>query len=112
MTKEDREEERRQPIGEANPGGRSEATISSEAIISSEDVRANAYPNDLLRRADDVSDSEVALRQACKAIATLIRRSYEVSRVEIVGKPAMHYINRRETGVPTSDRPFYAKQKV
>lgn len=59
-----------------------------------------------------ITASEEALEQACKATATLIRRSYEISRIEIVGRPAMHYVNRRETGAPTSDRPFYGKQKV
>ena len=99
MTKEDRgEEERRQPVGEANPGGQSVG----------EDIHDNEPPG----QTDDVSESEEALRQACKATATLIRRSYQVSRVEIVGKPAMYYIHRRETGAPTSDRPFYAKQKA
>ena len=52
------------------------------------------------------------MEQAYKATATLIRQSYNVSRVEIVGRAAMHYVNRRETGAPTSDRPFYGKQKV
>lgn len=99
MTKEDRdEEERRQPVGEANPEGQS----------IGENIDDNKPPG----QTDDTSESEEALRQACKATATLIRRSYQVSRVEIVGKPAMYYINRRETGASTSDRPFYAKQKV
>ena len=71
-------EERRQPIGEANVG----------------------------------VDSEDGLRIACKATALLIRQSYQASRIEIVGRPAMQYINRRETGASSNDRPFYAKQKV
>nr|POE87058.1 atp-dependent dna helicase tlh1 [Quercus suber] len=62
--------------------------------------------------ASAVTASEEALEQACKATRSLIRRAYQVSRVEIVGRPAMLYINRRETGAVSSDRPFYGKQKV
>ena len=87
------EGERTQPLGEAN-GGRepvSEANNDTDAAIA---------------------DSEAALEQACKATRSLIRRSYQTSRVEIVGRPAMHYVNRRESGATSNDRPFYGKQKV
>ncbi|KAK5110579.1 hypothetical protein LTR85_000994 [Meristemomyces frigidus] len=59
-----------------------------------------------------VMESEQALVQACKATAKLNRRSYQASQIEIVGRPVMQYVNRRETGASTSDRPFYSKQKV
>ena len=59
-----------------------------------------------------IAASEEALEQACQATRTLIRRSYQASRIEIVGRAAMHYVHRRETGAPTSNRPFYGKQKV
>jgi hypothetical protein len=42
----------------------------------------------------------------------LIRRSFQASRVEIVGRHALHCVNRRENGAPNNDRPFYGKQKV
>ena len=56
--------------------------------------------------------SEEALEQACKATRSSIRRAYQVSRIEIVGRPSMMYINRREAGAVSNDRPFYGKQKV
>ncbi|KAK5007253.1 hypothetical protein LTR28_005513, partial [Elasticomyces elasticus] len=56
--------------------------------------------------------SERALEKACKATVSLIRRSFKASRVEIVGRPAMEYVNRREAGASNNDRPFYGKQKV
>ena len=57
-------------------------------------------------------ESEQALEQACQATAALIRQSYRASQIDIVGRPAMEYVNRRETGAPSSDRPFYSGQKV
>ena len=42
----------------------------------------------------------------------LIRRSFQTSRVEIVGRHALHCVNRRENGAPNNDKPFYGKQKI
>lgn len=82
-----------EPVGEAT--GRGEP--HSEA---SEDMDAT------------FAESEEALQQACRATESLIRRAFQVSRVEIVGRPSMEYVNRRETGAADSNRPFYGKQKV
>jgi hypothetical protein len=41
-----------------------------------------------------------------------IRRSFQISRVEIVGRHALHCVNRRENGAPNNDKPFYGKQKT
>lgn len=88
MTKQDRVVEKneidgQQPVGEAND----EATAT---IVASEE----------------------ALEEVCKATRSLIRRSYQASRIEIVGRAAMHYIDRRETRASANDRPFYGKQMV
>jgi hypothetical protein len=32
--------------------------------------------------------------------------------MEIVGRYALHYINRCENGAPNNDKPFYGKQKI
>lgn len=61
---------------------------------------------------EDQIDSERALGRASKGTAILIRRSFEASRVEIVGRHALHCINRRENGAADSNKPFYSKQKV
>jgi hypothetical protein len=42
----------------------------------------------------------------------LIRRSFQTSRVEVVGRHALHCVNRRENGIPNNDKPFYGKQKI
>ena len=116
---EDKEERRREPIGEAN--GEEERRREPIGEANGEEERrrepigeANGEEE---RRREPIGEantakSEAALEQACKATVTLIRQSYTISRVEIVGRAAMHYVNRRETGAPTSDRPFYGKQKV
>nr|OQO32516.1 hypothetical protein B0A51_00925 [Rachicladosporium sp. CCFEE 5018] len=55
---------------------------------------------------------EEALEKACIGTAVLIRRSFNASRAEIVGRHALQCVHRRENGAATSDRPFYGKQKV
>ena len=52
------------------------------------------------------------MSRACEGTVLLIRRSFQASRVEIVGRYALHCVNRRENGAPSNDRPFYGKQKV
>ena len=56
--------------------------------------------------------SERALRHACEATQLLIRRSFRICRPEIVNRSALEYVNRREVGVLSSNRPFYGKQNV
>lgn len=55
---------------------------------------------------------EKALSRACEGTVLLIRRSFQTSRVEIVGRHALHCVNRRENGAPNNDKPFYGKQKI
>jgi superfamily II DNA helicase RecQ len=57
-------------------------------------------------------DHEKALSRACEGTVLLIRRSFQFSRIEIVGRHALHCINRRENGAPNNDKPFYGKQKI
>ncbi|XP_022163480.1 uncharacterized protein LOC111028984 [Myzus persicae] len=57
-------------------------------------------------------DREKALSRACEGTVLLIRRSFQTSRVEIVGRHALHCVNRRENGAPNNDKPFYGKQKI
>ena len=62
-------------------------------------------------RAIEEEDKE-GLKRACVSTTILIRRSFNASRAEIVGRHALQCVHRRENGAPTSDRPFYGKQKV
>jgi hypothetical protein len=55
---------------------------------------------------------EEAPRARRKRSMLLIRRSFQASRVEIVGRHALHCINRRENGAPNNDKPFDGKQKI
>jgi hypothetical protein len=57
-------------------------------------------------------DREKASSRACEDAVLLIRRSFQTSRVEIVGRHALHCVNRRENGAPNNDKPFYGKQKI
>jgi superfamily II DNA helicase RecQ len=114
VTKEDIDGKEKQPTGEANeedgePVG--EATGWGEPV-----GEATGWGEPNSEASEEINaafvESEEALEQACKATQWLIRRAYQVSRVDIVGRPAMEYVNRRETGAPDSNRPFYGKQKV
>jgi hypothetical protein len=58
------------------------------------------------------TDQEKALSRACEGTVLLIRRSFQTSRVEIVGRHALHCVNRRENGTPNNDKPFYGKQGI
>jgi hypothetical protein len=55
---------------------------------------------------------EKALSRACEGTISFIRRSFQTSRVEVVGRQALYCINRRENGAPNNDKSFYSKQKI
>ena len=57
-------------------------------------------------------DQEKALFRACESTVLLIRRSLKISRVEIVGRHALHFVNRRENRAPNNDKIFYGKKKI
>ena len=116
-----KEEGKGEPIGEANGedvrdtgepiGGANRGEAEREEEPIGEANRGEDRRREPIGEAN-IAKSKVALEQAYKATATLIRQSYNVSRVEIVGRAVIHYVNRRETGALTSDRLFYGKQKV
>lgn len=55
------------------------------------------------RKREAHEESERALVEACEATIRLIRRLFNASRIEIVGRPAMEYIHRREVGAPNNN---------
>jgi len=42
----------------------------------------------------------------------LIRKAISISKLDIVGRTALEYVNQRETGESKNERPFYVGQKV
>jgi len=58
------------------------------------------------------TEEEQGLGEACNALRRLIRKAFRTSRPEVVGRSALEFINRRETGAKTNQVPFYSKQKV
>jgi superfamily II DNA helicase RecQ len=52
------------------------------------------------------------LEDACKAMRRAIQHAFASCRPEVVGRPALELIERRETGAESSEKPFYAQQKV
>jgi hypothetical protein len=53
---------------------------------------------------------EKALDRVCWAVRIVIWKAQQASRAEMVGMAAINYINRRETGNITNEKPFNARQ--
>jgi hypothetical protein len=54
--------------------------------------------------------NEKALSKLCWAVQTVIWKAQQASRPSVVGFPAMNYVNRREMGSETNEKPFNARQ--
>jgi superfamily II DNA/RNA helicase len=67
-----------------------------------------------IQAADDVEASEEApgLVEACKATRRLIRRAFSIVKPVIVGRAALEYVNRRECGAASQEKPFYGEQQT
>jgi hypothetical protein len=55
-------------------------------------------------------DEEKGLFQACRAVERLIFKAQKASQAGVVGWPAINYINRREFGGDSNEKPFYTQQ--
>jgi hypothetical protein len=58
------------------------------------------------------NNKECELGTACKAMRRVIRKAFQSCRFEIVGRHTLELIERRETGAPSNEKPFYARQRV
>ena len=63
------------------------------------------------RDRDDRARSEAALTVVLLAVERVIWRAQKASQVEVVGSAAVNYIERREVGGETNEKPFNAAQK-
>ncbi|KAH6628947.1 hypothetical protein F5144DRAFT_594835 [Chaetomium tenue] len=63
------------------------------------------------RDRDDRARSETALAIVLLAVERVIWRAQKASQVEVVGSAAVNYIERREVGGETNEKPFNAAQK-
>ncbi|KAK3065682.1 hypothetical protein LTR53_018148, partial [Teratosphaeriaceae sp. CCFEE 6253] len=57
-------------------------------------------------------DEAAGLGRACRATRQLIRQVMTTARVHIVSRAALEAVHRRECGVASNERLFYAEQKV
>jgi superfamily II DNA/RNA helicase len=55
---------------------------------------------------------EQELSVACRAMRRVIRKAFRSCRFEVVGRHTLELIERRETGAPSNEKPFYARQRV
>ena len=63
------------------------------------------------RDRDGRARSEAALAVVLLAVERMIWRVQKASQVEVVGSAAVNYIERREVGGETNEKPFNAAQK-
>lgn len=63
-------------------------------------------------RQDVHNEDEAALVKACHAMQRLVQKAFRASRPEVVGRPALELIERRETGAESNEKPFYSHQKL
>jgi hypothetical protein len=66
----------------------------------------------LLKMARKPPHKERALFEVCWAVRMIIWRAQQTSKASVVGMPAMIYINRREFGNTTNEKPFNAQQTI
>jgi superfamily II DNA helicase RecQ len=64
----------------------------------------------LLKMARKPPHKERALFEVCWAVRMIIWRAQQASKASVVGMPAMMYINRREFGNTTNEKPLNAQQ--
>ena len=55
---------------------------------------------------------EEGLIAASRTTRRVIRQALQTCDPHVVGRSALEYVNRRETGEKTNEKPFYARQKV
>jgi superfamily II DNA helicase RecQ len=61
-------------------------------------------------KSDAAGECEPELWRACQVTVRAIRQAQKVCHPQIVGYPALEFINRRETGQVSNEKPFYAGQ--
>ncbi|PVH94164.1 hypothetical protein DM02DRAFT_540007, partial [Periconia macrospinosa] len=61
---------------------------------------------------EEGASDDTGLRDVCKAMERLIRKAFESSRPEVVGRVTLEIIERREAGAESNERPFYARHRV
>jgi hypothetical protein len=61
---------------------------------------------------EERNESENMLWSACQATVRMIRRAQLACHPRVTGYHALEYVNRRETGHHTNEKPFYGQQMV
>jgi len=84
----------------------------NEGVVEEKIGRSLQGQESSLEPAEEEGERDRGLAVACTATRRLIRKAIHVCQPEIVGKNALMYVNRRETGEADNERPFYVKQKV
>ena len=64
----------------------------------------------LLSQTHPPKKGEKALAKVCWMVELVIWKAQRISTPQVVGYPAMNYINRREMGSDTNEKPFNARQ--
>ncbi|CAA9967161.1 ATP-dependent DNA helicase Q1 [Pyrenophora teres f. maculata] len=87
-----------------------EAAMAKEKI--KEGIRSQADPwLELTGWVPHLQD-DTGLRDVCKAMERLIRKAFDSSQAEVVGRLTLEIIERREAGAESNERPFYSRHRV
>lgn len=68
-----------------------------------------------LKGAENIGEDEAneqGLMEACQATQKVIKKAHCCCKPDIVSLTALEYVNKRETGQKSSEKPFYAEQMV
>lgn len=84
----------------------------AEGEIGAEEARQHAVATEAAPYHLEEGQEAPGLAEACHATRRLIRQSFRVCRREVVGEPALEYVNRRECGADDNERPFYGEQQI
>ncbi|KAK0335650.1 hypothetical protein LTR94_011905 [Friedmanniomyces endolithicus] len=90
------------------------------SLIRADPEEAGEDPEPATARSDSDSDEddrsqqkEAELAEACKATRRLIRRAFHTATPDQVGGRApLEYVNRRECGAESQEKPFHSEQMV
>lgn len=59
-----------------------------------------------------IDEEEEAIETACRATGSVTQKAMDVSNPYTVPRSALHYVNRKEAGAESNEKPFYSKHKA
>jgi len=61
---------------------------------------------------DELTADDKALQRVCTEARRVVRKAFRACRPEVVGRPALEMVERRESGAESNEKPFYSGHKA